>query len=146
MDWFFLFCLVWVVILFGWRYYRWKQADAISPKVPLEGIQFEERGASGCSHKTIFTKMGGARNCLEVTVTDKEVWIRPSLPFRFFSQQPDLEHRFSRASITNVKRKRSIFADTLLLDYRDEHGQTHRLSLMLRKPDEFLRALELQTK
>lgn len=144
MDWLFLFCIVWVIALFGWRYHRYKQTVVVSPKVPPESIRFEERGASGCSHKTIFTRMGGARNCLQVTVTDKEVWIRPSLPFNLFAQKQDLEHRFSRASITSVKPIRSLFTDTLLLEYRDERGQTHKLSLILRKPDEFLRALDFK--
>jgi len=143
--WLFLFCFVWVVVGFTWRYFRHKRTGVVFPHVPPERISFEERASSGCSHKTMFTRLGGARNCLQVTVTDAEVWIRPFFPFSILAQQFDLEHRIARASITSVEPTRSAFARTLLLDYRDERGQTHRLSLALKKPDDFLRALGLQT-
>ncbi len=142
--WLFLFCLVWVVVGFGWRYVRHKRTGVVFPSVPAEQIRFEERTASGCSHKTMFTRLGGARNCLHVTVTDAEVWIGPIFPFSILAQQFDMEHRLPRASITRVQPTQSVFVRSLLLDYRDEHGQAHRLSLVLRKPEEFLRALSLQ--
>jgi hypothetical protein len=143
--WLFLFCFVWVVVGFGWRYISHKRTGVVFPHVPPERIRFEERTSSGCSHKTMFTRLGGARNCLQVTVTDAEVWIRPFFPFSVLAQQFDLEHRIARASITSVQPTQSAFVRSLILDYRDERGQTHRLSLMLRKPDDFLRALDLQT-
>jgi hypothetical protein len=143
--WMFLFCFVWVVVGFGWRYYRHKKTGVVFPHVSPEHIRFEERAASGCSHKTMFTRLGGARNCLQVTVTDAEVWVRPFFPFSILAQELDLEHRISRASITSVQATQSAFVRSLLLDYRDERGQSHRLSLVLRKPDEFMRALSLQS-
>jgi len=143
--WLSLFCFVWVVGGFAWRYFRHKRTGIVFPHVPPERIRFEERASSGCSHKTIFTRLGGARNCLRVTVTDAEVWIRPFFPFSILAQPFDLEHRIPRASITSVQQTQSAFVRTLLLDYRDERGQAHRLSLALREPDDFLRALSLQT-
>jgi len=141
--WLFLLSVLWVVVGFGWRYFRHKRTGVIFPRVSPEHIQFEERASSGCSHKTMFTRLGGARNCLQVTVTDAEVWIRPFFPFSVLAQQFDLEHRIPRASITSVQPTQSAFVRSLLLDYRDERGQSHRLSLVLRKPGEFMRALGL---
>jgi hypothetical protein len=89
--------------------------------------------------------LAGARNCLHITVTDAEVWVRSFFPFSALAQELDLEHRIPRLSITSVQPKQSALVRTVLLDYRDECGQTHRLSLVLRKPDDFLRALDLQT-
>ena len=141
-SWLILFCLVWIVVCFAWFYLRHKRTGLVFPHVAPERIHFEERVSSGCSHKTMFTRLGGARNCLHVTVTDAEVWIRPLFPFNIFAQQSDLEHRISRAFITSIQPTQSGFARRLLLDYRDERGQNHRLSLALKRPEEFLRALE----
>src|SRR5262245_4847738 len=120
--WLFLFCFVWVVVGFGWRYFRHKRTGVGFPPVAPKHIRFEERAASGCSHKTMCTRLGGARNCLHVTVTDAEVWIRPVFPFIILAQQFDLEHRIPRASITSVQPKQSAFVRSLHLDYRDERG------------------------
>jgi len=65
--WVFLFGFVWVVVGFGWRLFRHKKTGAVFPHVAPEQIRFEERASSGCSHKTMFTRLGGARNCLQVT-------------------------------------------------------------------------------
>jgi hypothetical protein len=143
--WLFLFCFVWVFVAFGFLYYRHKRTGIVFPHVPPESMRFEERAASGCSYRTVFTKLGGAGNCLQVTVTDTEVWTRTFFPFSVLARQFDLEHRIPRASITSVQPKQSAFVRTILLDYRDERGQTHRLSLALKRPDDFLRALSLQT-
>ena len=142
--WLFLFCFIWVIVGFGWRHYRHKRTGIVYPPVAPENIRFEERTASGHSHKTLFTRLGGARNCLHVTVTDAEVWIRPIFPFNALAPELDLEHRISKASITNAEPIRSGFFRTLRLDYRDERGESHRLTLRVRKSDEFLRALGLQ--
>ena len=142
--WLFLFSFAWVVIAFTWRYYRHKRSGIVFPDVGSEQVRFHEGAASGWSHKTMFTRLGGARNCLQVTVTDTEVWIRPFFPFSILSRDFDLEHRIARSSITCVQPSQSTFARPLLLDYRDDRGKAHRLSLLLRKPDDFLRALDLQ--
>jgi hypothetical protein len=134
-----------VIVGFGYRYHRHKRTGIVFPDIPAASIRFGERAASGCSYKTMFTKLGGARNCLHVTVTDTKVWIRTVFPFSVLVQQFDLEHRIPRASITSVPPKQSAFVRTILLDYRDDRGQTHRLWLALKKPDDFLKALSLQT-
>jgi hypothetical protein len=144
-NWLFLLCFLWVVVAFGFLYYRHKRTGIVFPQSPPGTIRFEERTASGCSHRTVFTKPGGARNCLQVTVTDTEVWIRSYFPFNVLAQQFDLEHRIPRASIMGVQPKQSAFVRAILLDYRDDRGQTHRLSLAMKKPDDFLSALSSQT-
>jgi hypothetical protein len=144
-NWLFLICFAWVIVSFGYRYYRHKKTGVVFPDVPSASICFDERGVSGCSYKTIFTRLGGARNCLHVTVTDTEVWIRTFFPLSVLAQQADLEHRIPRASITSAESKQLPFARRVLLDHRDDHGQVHRFSLVLKKPDDFLRALNLHT-
>jgi hypothetical protein len=43
-------------------------------------IRFRERGASGYSNKSLFTRLGGANRVLEVVVTDVDVWIKGIWP------------------------------------------------------------------
>jgi hypothetical protein len=139
--WLFLFSFVWVSCWFGWFYYKHKKTGIVFPPVPDTGVHYVEGNASGSSHKTLFTRLGGASRCLRVTVTDTEVWIRPYPPFDIFAQMFDMEHRIPRASITSVRPGKTLWVRTLILDYQDQAGQMHRVSLVLRNPDAFLRAL-----
>jgi len=137
---------IWMLLVLGafamhWR--RHKRYGVVFPQVSPDHIRFHEAGASGCSHKTTFTRFGGAARCLQVTVTDDEVWVRMGFPFNVLASQVDLEHRIPRASIVSVQPSDS--GRSLLLDYRDQQSQTHRLSLVLRRPDEFLRLLSMKT-
>ena len=131
-----------VAALFWSRYKQHKEHGVVFAQLSPDRIRFHETGASGCSHKTTFTRFGGASRCLQVTVTDDEVWIRTGFPFNVCASQVDLEHRISRASVLSVQPSNS--GRSLLLDYRDQQGQTRRLSLVLQKADDFLRVLGYQ--
>jgi hypothetical protein len=137
---------IWMLLVLGifaihWR--RHTRYGVVFPQVSPDHIRFHETSASGCSHKTTFTRFAGAARCLQVTVTDDEVWVRAGFPFSVLAFQTDLEHRIPRASIVSVQPSDS--ARSLLLDYRDEKNQAHRLSLMLRRPGDFLGALGMKT-
>jgi hypothetical protein len=141
--WLFLFAIVWLSCWFGWFYYKHKKTGIVFPPLPDTGVYFHEGTASGSSHRTVFTRLGGANRCLRVTVTGTEVWVRPSPPFNIFAQIFDMAHRIPRASIVRVQPGKTLWVRRLILDYRDQTGQIHRLSLALRDPDAFLRALGL---
>jgi hypothetical protein len=143
-SWLVLLFFAWGAMVIGIRYYRHKRTGLVFPHVPSENLRFDEKAASGYSHKSLFTKYGGAKNCLCVTVTDTEVWIRTPFPFNVFSQKCDLEHRIPRACITGLRSKKSAFARAITLDFRDDRGQIHTFTLMLKRPDDFLKALNLQ--
>src|SRR6516162_9633551 len=85
--WLFFLWFTWVAILFGLRYRRHKRTGIVFPHVPAESIRFDEKAASGYSHRSVLTKYGGAKRCLCVTVTDTEVWIRTVFPVSVFAQQ-----------------------------------------------------------
>jgi hypothetical protein len=143
MLWILLFTFGWMIVGFGWRYYRYKRRAIVFPDIAPEDIRFQERRASGHSNKTLFTKLGGVRNCLHITVTDTEVWLRLPFLLGIFAQDVNLEHRISRTSIASVQMVPSRSRRRILLEYRDDHGQLHGLSLILRDPNGFLRALNL---
>ncbi len=131
-----------VLWIFAMRWRHHKRHGIVFPQVSSDRIRFHEVRASGSSHKTTFTRLGGPAGCLQVTVTDDEVWVRSGFPFNVIGSLSDMEHRIPRASIISVQPSDS--GRSLLLDYRDQQGQTHRLSLLLRGSDDFLRALGYQ--
>jgi hypothetical protein len=128
--------------LFVWYYLRHRMTSLFFPQ-PLPGqVRFEERRASGRSLN--FRVMGRAADCLEVTVTDTEVWIRLSFPFSLLARRYGLEHRINRDSITRLQPEGAGLRRGIILQYRDPGGQTHELFLQLRKADDFLTALGKQ--
>jgi hypothetical protein len=139
--WLFLFAFAWTIIVFGWRYYRYKRRGIVFPRFGPEQFRFHERNASGHSKKTLFTRLGGARNCLQVSVTDSEVWIRMIFPLNILAENFDLEHRIPKEAITRAEVVAGRTGKSILLEYRDQHGQVHGLSLRIRNPDAFLQAL-----
>ncbi len=90
-----------VAAKFAWRGYRHWQYGISFPPLKSVQVQFHERMASGSSDKTFFSRFGGARNCLRVTVTDDEVWVRMFFPFSLI-KEADLEYRIARECITSA--------------------------------------------
>jgi hypothetical protein len=76
----FMFAFAWVIVSFGWRYYRHKKTGLVFPQATPESVKFEEWAASGCSNKTAFTRMGGARNCRHVTSLTRRFGFARSSP------------------------------------------------------------------
>jgi hypothetical protein len=140
-PWILLFWFGSLMVGFGWRYYRYRRRRIVFPDVTPDEFRFHERGASGHSKKTLFTRLGGARNCLQVSVTDSEVWIRMIFPLNILAENFDLEHRIPREAITSAELVPCRTGKSILLEYRDQHGQMHGLSLRLRDPGAFLQAL-----
>ena len=137
----FLLSVAWLVGNFGWRYYRHRQRGISFPPLTSVHVRFHEGTASGNSDKSFFSRFGGARNCLRVTVTDDEVWVRSFFPFYLITES-DLEHRIPRDAITSAQLARSTFRRSVLLDFRLPDGSSRRLSLFLRDPESFLAALK----
>ena len=100
-------------------------------------IRFRERGASGRSHRSLATKLGGASRALDVIVTDRELWIKGIWPaFTFIAARFDLSHRVPLERVGSTRQDgRSVFVTV-----RDELDGESVLELQLKKPDEFLLA------
>ena len=99
---------------------------------------FEERWTSGNSHKSLYTRLGGASNCLCVTVTDEELWVAPHFPFSALAAHFDLDHRVRRDAITNVEQDGKIVRVTFSLD----DGVERTLALRLRNPERIVADLQ----
>ncbi|MGJ8664575.1 MAG: hypothetical protein ACSHWU_13040 [Marinicella sp.] len=92
--------------------------------------------------KNWVTSVGGARNCLVVTVTKTELLIRPLFPFTlmFLPEIFDLEHQVKLTEITDVKRKESKFRDVILVQFSTD-STNHSVELRLRNSEEFLQVM-----
>ena len=100
-------------------------------------VAFSEWFASGYSHKSWMTRLGGASNCLRITVTADELWIGSFFPFSLFADTYDLEHRIPLGSILHVdQQKQHIQIEFALPD-----NGTRRMTLISRKASELNAAL-----
>ena len=101
-------------------------------------VLFRERGASGYSNRSLFTKLGGANRVLEVVVTDVDVWIKGIWPpFSYIGTKYDLTHRILRSQIRSVEAR----AGSVELRFRSETGGESHVVLKLNAPDAFMAAL-----
>ena len=133
----------WILLWIGASvFFRRSRSKEIFPRKP-EGSIFYERTASGRSNLNFFTKIGGARNCLMVAVTQQELIVKPWFPFNmmFLPEIYDLEHRIPRAYILSIKKGGILFWKNITIEFQDTDGATHSISLVLRGLDDFLKAL-----
>ncbi|MFC1773538.1 hypothetical protein ACFL3A_09325 [Pseudomonadota bacterium] len=129
-----------VIVILASMVYRSINKKGVSPLTGTE-FQFSEKGASGWSHKNFLTKLGGARNCLNVELGRAGLWIRPFFPFNlmFLPELYDLEHFIPREKIQGVNPQQRIWGKSVVIDFTSEKGIDKRVELRLRKHDEFLR-------
>jgi hypothetical protein len=123
--------------------YRKRRGKPIFPRVPKDAI-FAERTASGASRKNIMTRLGGASNCLMVTVCPDRVTIGPWFPFSlmFLPEIYDLEFEIPLQAIRQVRETRLMFfLRSFLLTFALPDGRERTVHLRLRNPDGFLAAL-----
>lgn len=140
----FAFCALWVIAFsafFAWRRYR---AVPIHPPISEADLRFVEKYASGFSHKNAFTKLGGARNALVVKVLKDGVLIEPIAIIRWIMPIGfnDLEHYIAKSSITRVQPGTSFGRDSVRLEFRGKDGAPNAVELILRKPQQFMSALQ----
>lgn len=105
--------------------------------------QFAERWTSGHSNRSLLTKLGGARNCLCVTVTDRELRIQPHFPFSlmFLPEIYGLDLRIPRASIRSVERRRWALSTGLCVSFAGPGARASSVQFYLRDEPGFLQAI-----
>ena len=136
---FFLVPILWVFLWIGASIvYRRSRGKDIFPSKP-RNVLFYEGWASGHSNRSIFTKLGGAHNCLLVAVVPDALIIQPRFPFNlmFLPEIYDLEYQIPRVNIQSVKLKKPIFGKSVEIEFRGSDGDTRSVRLYLRKMDEF---------
>jgi hypothetical protein len=106
-------------------------------------VKFRQSNASGNSHRTWYTRIGGASNCLVVQVTENELDIHPSVPFNwlFLPEIYGLEYKIPLDQIVSAHQVKKIFREMIELEFRTKEGKIEGISLWLKRPDDFLAAI-----
>jgi hypothetical protein len=129
------------VAMFGWILWRYFKVLPSKPHFRPADVIFQDWFASGCSQKNIFTKLGGARNCLRLVVTRRFLWVTSWFPFSLVAVWYDLEHLIPLESILSISYSSFWGRRTILLTYQDALGDQHTLRLLPKKTEEFIRSL-----
>lgn len=135
-----IFLTAWVIVvvfILTTLYKRGKKALFIFPDINSVHVVYRDKSASGYSTKSSRTKMGGARNVLDIVVTDKELWIKSMLIFASIGQQFDLLHKISLSNITQANRE----GRKITLNFKTEEGDDRQVVLLTKWPGDFLNAI-----
>ena len=117
-----------------------KKAKKMFEDLPSSNFVYQEKGVSGYSKKSFFTRIGGARNVLEVIVTESELCVKGIMSvFTFIGTKYDLTHRVPLSNIVSASRN-GKYVELQLITGK---GKTSNIVLMLRNPDQFLQAVNL---
>src|SRR5688572_15243352 len=122
-----LWVIVTVYVLWG-LYMRGKRALSIFPDISTVKVHYRDKKASGHSTKNWKTKVGGARNSMDIVVTDKELWIKSMLLFAGILQQHDLLHRVPLDRITGTQEN----GKEIVLDFVNEKGEAKQIVVITR--------------
>jgi hypothetical protein len=117
----------------------WRQF-AHGPKFPSlssVNVLHRERFASGCSHRSLITRLGGAQNMLHVVLTDSELWVTTFACFRGLAGFYDLDHRIPLTDITSVDEK----GKSVILRFNRSDRSAGRIQLWLRDKTGFIEKL-----
>ena len=143
-DWLFLIPLVWIgLVIAASVVYRKLNGKPVWYRDPADAL-FLEKWASGNSHRTWYTKLGGARNALAVAVTPAHLHVRPLFPFNlmFVPEVYGLEAIVPLDRVRAVEPGRQFGRDVVDVEFEGSSGELERYSLGLRRQDEFLDSLD----
>ena len=104
---------------------------------------FTERWTSGRSLGNFIGRLGGARNCLFVAVTDDALIVRLHFPFSmlFLPEIYGLEMTVERARVRDVSLVSGLMGSRSLVTIEKPSGSRFQFELRLRDPEGFEQAL-----
>lgn len=100
-----------------------------------------ERRASGYSHRSVITQLGGIARRVELTVTNDKLLVDVAYPLALVAEQVDLCHRIALDSIERVAARRVAHGLECIITFRNGEGVRQQLSVFPESPDRFLNAL-----
>ncbi len=106
-----------------------------------EPVVHTERHASGYSHRSLITQLGGIARRVELTVTSDKLLVDVAYPFALVAEQVDLCHRIALDSIERVAARRVAHGLECIITFRNGEGLRQQLSVFPESPDRFLHAL-----
>jgi hypothetical protein len=138
---FLIWCLTAGYVLTAFGVMAWRQASNGPQFPPLESVNVlhRERFASGCSHRSLLTRLGGARNMLDVVLTDTELWVTTFAYLRGISVKYDLDYRIPLIDVVSVEKS---WMRSVVIHFHRSDRTTEKLQLWLRDREEFLAKLQ----
>jgi hypothetical protein len=130
------------VLMCAYLVYKYVLAVQNRPRFQKHDILYQEWFATGSSLKNIFTRIGGARNCLRLVVTKDWLWVTSWFPFSLLGPFYDLEHVIPLKRITNIESRKGFGRKVLRLTYADQIGGLHSLRLIPKDSEGFLRVID----
>lgn len=114
---------------------------------PMIDAMFVESWTSGSGAANAIARLGGANNCLRVSLNRRRFQAAPHLPCSalFLPEVFGLEIDLPVARPLSPERKRRWWTQVLDVGYRDDRGRVRTLSLRLRDAEGFRRAFEQVT-
>jgi len=138
---FFIIAIIWNIIAFGYLFYKRKKRGSIFPDVSENDIMFSEKTASGRSHKSIFTRYGGANNCLKIIITNEELWITSWFPFSLLIEKFDLEHRIKKDQITDIEQLKKMTKNSFIIHFKTDDNSEKTIELYPKDSNAFAQAI-----
>lgn len=132
----YIFIIIWigfVIVSFIIFYILGKKTLSIFPELNNDQIIFREKGVSGNSDRSALTYLGGAKNVLDVIITNEELWIKTPLIFAGFAKFFDLLHKVPLKDIYDLK----INDRFLSVTFGTNAINPTTLNLKIRKNQEF---------
>ncbi|MCO7224123.1 PH domain-containing protein [Pleionea sp. CnH1-48] len=130
-----LFIPIYVAVLGPFFFWGWKKSKALFDGVDFSQALFREKGVSGHSKKSLITRMGGARNALDVSVTETDLCIKGTFfAFTAMGFIGDLTRKTPLEDIKSVSRVKG----RIEVAFHNESS----ISLVLKDEEGFIKALK----
>lgn len=132
-----------LVVLVSFFFRRSKNKSIFRPH--FERLLFLETWRSGRSLRSLFTRLGGARNCLWVAIDDNTLWVSPHFPFSlmFLPEVYSLDLSVKGEAIRSVERRSGLLErNRVCVTFSGDCSGEEVFEVSLRDPDGFIRALE----
>lgn len=92
------------------------------PGIKREDIIYEERFRSGYRTANLWTRLGGARNCLKLIFLKDRLIVRAHFPFSIIARLYGLDLEIPYEQITSVSIRRIFFQKCISLEFKSLHG------------------------
>ncbi|MGB3848855.1 MAG: hypothetical protein WA958_02720 [Tunicatimonas sp.] len=132
-----IFIVFAIIILVGF-YIMGKAALSVFPDIKTVNVKYRDLAASGYSTTSLVTKMGGARNVLDIVVTDTELWLKSMVLFAGIGQQYDLLHKIPLNKIVKVEK----IGRKVQIDFQTKAEEDKQVVLITKKPDALIQNLK----
>lgn len=129
------------VLVLSVAYRLYKSKPIFRPD--FDRVQFLDTWQSGWSNRDTLTRLGGARNCLWIAVTQDELWISPHFPFNllFIPEVFHLDFRIPGRAILEMTEKSLEGESRGIIRFRHATGEEDSFELTVKDLEQFRKAL-----